>query len=247
MRKEIKLTVFAAGVALVAAACGDSTTGATAASDQFVDLDVAVVAADGTLGDLEAIAQCGGGRLPEEGAEVECTVTYFDADGNQQAAYDEVTTASIHIVSEISGEFEREGWSATVSRSREMTISGLEGAETTRTVNGSGSQAVTRSSHSDANGSRTYEMSGTSSIDNVVHGVPREDHPYPLSGSITREMTATIIGGENDGEVRSRLAVITFNGTQFATMTVNGETYEIDLAARRGQGPMRGGGRRPGP
>lgn len=246
MRKEIELTVFAAGVALVAAACGNSTTGTDAAPDRFVDFDVAVVAADGTLGDLAAIARCGGGRLPEEGAEVACTVTYLDAAGIEQAAYDEVTTASIHVASEISGEFEREGWSATVSRFREMTISGLEGAETTRTVNGSGSQAVTRSSHSDATGSRTYEMWGTSSIDNVVHGVPQEENTYPLSGSITREMTATIIGGENDGEVRSRLAVITFNGTQFATMTVNGETYEIDLAARRGQGPMRGG-RRSGP
>jgi hypothetical protein len=88
-------------------------------------------------------------------------------------------------------------------------------------------------------------MFGTSSIENVVHGVPIEDNPYPLSGSITRDMTVLIIGGKNDGETHSRLAVITFNGTQFATVTVNGETYEIDLAAHKGRGrPTRGGGRR---
>ncbi len=244
MRKGITGAIVAAG-ALTYSACSDTTTGPAGASDQLINFDVAMVAADGTLDDLAAIGDCGNGELPLEGAERSCTVTYFDAAGNEQAAYDEVTTASIRLVTEINGEFEREGWSATVSRTREMTISGLEGAETRRTVNGSGSQAITRSNHSDENGTRSYEMFGTSSLDNVVQGVPLEDHPYPLSGSITRDMTVMTIGGEDDGETRSRLAVITFNGTQFATVTVNGETYEIDLAAAKGRGrPTRGGGRR---
>jgi len=243
MRKGITGAFVAAGV-LIFSACSDTTTGPAGASDQLINFDVAMVAADGTLDYLAAIGDCGDGKRLPEGAERSCTVTYFDAAGNEQAAYDEVTTASMRMVTEINGELEREGWSATVARSREMTISGLEGAETSRTVNGSGSQAITRSNHSDENGTRTYEMFGTSSIDNVVHGVPLEDNPYPLSGSITRDMTVTIIGGEDDGETRSRLAVITFNGTQFATVTVNGETYEIDLAAGRGRGPMRGRGPR---
>jgi len=243
MRKGLTGAFVAAG-ALIFSACSDTTTGPAGASDQLINFDVAMVAADGTLDHLAAIGDCGNGKLPLEGAERSCTVTYFDAAGNEQAAYDEVTTASIRLVTEMNGEFEREGWSATVSRSRQMTISGLEGAETSRTVNGSGSQAITRSNHSDEDGTRTYEMFGTSSIDNVVHGVPLEGNPYPLSGSITRDMTVMIIGGEDNGETRSRLAVITFNGTQFATVTVNGETYEMDLAAGRGMGPMRGGGRR---
>jgi hypothetical protein len=243
MRNGITGAFVAVGT-LIFSACSDTTTGPAGASDQ-INFDVAMVVADGTLDDLAAIRDCGNGELPLEGAERSCAVTYFDAAGNEQAAYDEVTTASMRLVTEINGEFERDGWLATVSRSREMTISGLEGAETSRTVNGSGSQAITRSKHSDENGTRTYEMFGTSSIENVVHGVPIEDNPYPLSGSITRDMTVLIIGGKNDGETHSRLAVITFNGTQFATVTVNGETYEIDLAAAKGRGrPTRGGGGR---
>jgi len=32
---------------------------------------------------------------------------------------------------------------------------------------------------------------------------------------------------------RDRIAVLEFNGTQFATMTVNDETFEVDLARWR--------------
>ena len=238
MGRRIISGVIALG-ALAATACNESGTGPSA-SDQVVTLDVAMVAADGTLNDLETMRdpQAGG---PLGGLERLRTVTYYDAAGTEQAAFDEATTDYIHIVTEISGAFERESWSATVSRLRDMTISGLEGDETARTVNGSGSEEITRSRHSDELGTRTYEMSGTSSIVDVVHGVPLEGNPYPLSGMITRNMTVSITGGAGGDETRTRSVVVTFDGTQFATMTVDGETFEIDLAVRDGQRPMRGG------
>jgi hypothetical protein len=139
--------------------------------------------------------------------------TYYDADGNAQESYDEVTTASVHIVSEITGEMERENWSGTISRTRDITVTGLEGDETTRTANGTGSSTVSRSRHSDENGDRSYEMSGTSVITNVVHAVPREENSYPLSGTISRDVTAVIVNGPNGDETHTRHVVITFNGT----------------------------------
>ena len=71
------------------------------------------------------------------------------------------------------------------------------------------------------------------------HGVPREDNPYPLSGTITRDMTAVIVNGPNGDETRTRHVIITFNGTQFPTMTVNGELFEVDLSTREGRHPLR--------
>jgi hypothetical protein len=52
-------------------------------------------------------------------------------------------------------------------------------------------------------------------------------------------ITITTEGGT---ETRTREVVITFNGTQYPEMTVDGEMYEVDLEARDGQRPFRGGG-----
>jgi hypothetical protein len=51
-------------------------------------------------------------------------------------------------------------------------------------------------------------------------------------------MTITITT-ENGTETRSREVIIIFNGTQYPEMTVNGEAFEIDLAARDGEMPFR--------
>jgi len=61
--------------------------------------------------------------------------------------------------------------------------------------------------------------------------VPRRDNPYPLSGSITRTIHAviTIDGVE---EIRDVVTTITFDGDNTATMTVDGESYEVNLDDR---------------
>jgi hypothetical protein len=62
--------------------------------------------------------------------------------------------------------------------------------------------------------------------------VPRAENPWPLSGTITRVITVVITNGPNGDVTHERTVVITFNGTQFVTLTVNGEEFELDLAAR---------------
>ena len=241
-----RMTLGLAAVSVFAlAACSDTAgpNGSALAFDELVTLDVAMVAADGVLENLAAMQQSFGGALGTAPMTGTRTVTFLDADGNQQDAFDELTTATIHIVSEFSGEVDRESWSASMLRTRDMTISGLEGEETTRTANGSGTVAVTRSRHTDDSGTRTHEMTGTSLVDNVVHGVPREENPYPLSGSITMDMTVNITNGPDGDVTRTRTVVVTFNGTQFATMTVDGESFEVDLSTRSGGHPFRRRGR----
>ena len=175
-------------------------------------------------------------------------VTYYDADGNEQDTYDGLTPASVHILSEISGERARDNWSSSVSRTREIRITGLEDTEVIRTANGTGSSTRSRSYHSDENGDSSYEMSGTSVITDVVRPVPQdENNPfvprqrnlYPLSGTITRDVTVVILNGRNGDETRTKNVVVTFNGTQFASMTIDGEELEVDLSARKGKHPFR--------
>ncbi len=242
MQQRLTTGLIALSV-LAFAACDDNPTDIldTTTADQAINYDVAMVSADATIEDVLAFRNPQDGGSFMFGREGSRTATFYDADGNEQDVYDEATTASIHIIMEMSRELERRNWTADVMREREMTVTGLVGDETTRTVNGSGSEAVTRSRHSDTGGLRTYEMTGTRTMENVVHAVPSETNPYPLSGTITRNMTITITTEANGTVTRTKEVIITFNGTQYPEMLVDGEVFAIDLAAGPGERPFRTG------
>lgn len=228
---------------LALAACSD-TAGLDPALEESITLDVAMIAADAAIDELGDMGLLfGGGALPAPSAADTRTrthtATFYDEFGEEQDARDPLTTASIHLVIESSHEFSRDSWSATGTRSRDLTISGLLGEETTRTVNGTGNSTVSRSQHTDASGTRTHDMIVASDWEDVVHPVPRTDDAWPLSGTITRNVTVNIVNGPNGDVTRTRTVIITFNGTNLPTMTVDGESFEIDLSTRSGRHPFR--------
>ena len=241
MKQRVKSTTLALGlVALVA--CSD-TVGPEAFEDSLT-LDVAMIAADAVIdqfGDMGLLFGGGASPAPSEASTrtVTHTATFFDIDGVEQDARDALTTASIHLVISSTHDFSRDSWSGTGTRSRDLWITGLEGEETTRTVNGTGSGSVNRSQHTDADGTRTYDMVSTSVITDVIHPVPRTDDAWPLSGTITRDVTIDVVNGPDGDVTKSRTVVITFNGTSLITMTVDGESFEIDLSTRSGRHPFR--------
>lgn len=172
---------------------------------------------------------------------VDRTVIFRDAGGIAQTAYDELTTASIDVDVTVFGEIDRGPWDATVERTREITITGLAGTETTRTVNGSGTEDITGSRHigngngnnGEGNGNtpREYTLEAVVDIDDVVMPVRGEGvAPWPLSGTVTRVFTVTRATG---GDVVTRTIVVTFNGTANVTATLDGEDFTLNLAARR--------------
>lgn len=227
------------------AACNDAN-GPSELDQALID-DMALVVADAVIEDVQQMTFSFGGA-EASGVDLDVaapprnfsrTVTFFDVEGNPQDAFNPETTDSIHIVSEMSGAIERGSWTATVERSRDMGVSGLAGQETSRTWNGTTAATVTRSQVTDENGTRSHEMVMTGTIENVVRLLPRVDNPWPASGTISRHITITITNGPNGDVVHERDVTITFNGTQFATLTVDGEVYEIDLAAREDQRGVR--------
>ena len=237
------------GIAILAtfalAACNDAVS-----PDELntaIDDDVALVAADAAIEDVQQMIFGIGQGAPGMAAAAAAvprnftrTVTFLDAAGLPQDAFNALTTASIEIHVEMDGAVERDGWTATVSRVRDMVVSGLEGEETERTWNGTGTGTTTRSQHTDTAGeTRSYGMVSEALIENVVVGLPRAENPWPLSGTITRTVTITITNGPNGDEVRTRTVVLTFNGTQFVTLIVGDQTYEVDLGARETDRPHR--------
>jgi len=242
MRMWTRLLTFTAVVAL-AAACEDGVTNEVDAVDEAaLRADAALVAADGMFQDLAHMDGFSGlaglGVGPEfAGIEIEGsksfsrTVTFYDENGIEQPSHDPELTASMHVVSALEREVAHTFWSAAITRDRDMMITGLLGAETQRTWNGTSAGTVDRSRHPDGGAVKTYDMTSSAVINDVVKGVPRSQYKYPLSGSITRTIHAVIV---KDGveEVRDVVSTITFDGDNTATMTVDGESWEVNLDDR---------------
>lgn len=163
---------------------------------------------------------------------------FWDANNVVQQAYDALLTAKANINTTIVGEHEGERWSASIDRFRDMTVTGLVGEETQRTWNGNGEDHLSRSRHTEA-GDRTYNIDCTLEVVNVVIQLPNgSGDRFPISGTITRSCTVTFEGGPRGGQTVERTAVVTFNGTQTATLTVGDKTFDIDLKTRgRSQRP----------
>lgn len=242
MRMWMRPFAFSAILALGITACDEGTTDPTAFDFDALNADVALVAADGMFQDLahmQGPTVWGGIGPGPEVAAIEFegsrsfskTVTFFDADGNEQSRYDPLTTASMRIETELEREVSHTFWSADIHRTRDMTVSGMEGVEAERTWNGDGEGEVSKSRHPEGGAEREYEMTSSAVIDNVVRGVPHATYPYPKSGSITRTIHAKItVDGVT--EVRDIVATITFDGDNTAIMKVGDDTWEVNLDDR---------------
>jgi len=209
----------------------------------------AAAAADAVLEDLfqmsDVVPLMGGPAMQaQQGLQVNRTrqrvQTFFDGNGLEQEVFDPISTASIHTVVKIEKEKSRDNFSASIKRNRDMWVTGLEGEEETRTWNGYGSGERHRARIDDEFGERIRDVTSTSLIADVVRSVDREAHPWPLAGTITRNVAITVTNGPNGDVSRVRTVLVTFDGTQFATLSVNGESsHEVDLATHKGRNPLR--------
>ncbi len=166
----------------------------------------------------------------QNGLNVTRVITFFDADGIPQDGYDSLTTASINVVADISGDVTHGPWSATVVRHRDFTITGLLGDETERTVNGTGSESVSKSRVLRNDSTRSYDITGNSTLAGIVFPVgPNGGNLWPTSGTITRNYTITLTSGPNAGKTVTRTVVITFGGGSTASATIDGVPFTIDI------------------
>lgn len=268
----LRLLLAAAALATISA-CHDAT-GPGDTEEQLVLADLAAVAADAVVEDVSLMGQpfaFGAGAAPwttsqggpggghggpgepgghhgiggdRSGTRV---LTFFDAAGTEQDGYDPLTTASIHTVVEMAGQIERPRWSGSMERTRDLTVTGLEGEETTRTFNGFGEEAVSRVRSVAEGTMHSYEMTGSSTQTDVVVSLPGSGDPWPLSGTVHRTMSVTVTGGPNGDFTREVEVTITFDGDATANAVIDGEPFEIDLSARAGGDCIHSGfGRGPG-
>ena len=157
---------------------------------------------------------------------------FYDANSVAQSAYDASLTASANFHVNVAGVHLATAGADTVNRDRSLTVSGLAGAETSRTWNGTG----TRNDGGYRDGTdatRTYHVNDNVTVSNVVVNLPRSSNPWPMSGTITRQISGTASvakAGVSKSFTVTRTVTITFNGTQYATVTVGNSTYTLDLS-----------------
>jgi hypothetical protein len=244
MKQLVRLAPLAAAVSLLLiAGCSKSTApgvmdpGSQATS---VDLASAAMASDMQVADSSFHGGCNGVgfpiRIPPTGCPYDAGTGWFvcsetgpggvtrtrqyqfrDAGGTAQAAFDDTLTATVEIQSSVTGTTRRHGHTRTVDDHRDLTVTGLAGVETTRTWNGTGS-----SSHSDSSGAGLRTVQSNTTVADVIIPAPFRRDSWPLSGTITTHLVTS--GGV---DVTS---VLTFNGTRYASLTVNGVTSTVDLA-----------------
>ena len=189
----------------------------------------------GQLGGVGAIYRpfrCSTGEIDLRNISLSWSCVFKDASGNVQTRYDDATTESVETQFSFSASIERHNWSASVEREREIRVSGLTGNETSWTWNGSGSASSSRERHR-GEATREYSTESSFSISDVVVPAVRSNSNWPTSGTVTAQVTATIVGGPHDGERYSREVTVTFNGTNLVPITVNGVEYTFNLATRR--------------
>ncbi len=242
MKTWMKPFALMAVLAVASAGCEDGTTNSNDLDDDVLLADAALVAADGMFQDVAHMASpgtWGGFGVGPEAGPIEVqgtrtftrTVTFFPGPD-----YDAETTTHMQIVSDLTRQVTHTFWSADIVRHRDMTVSGLEGEETSRTWDGTSTGDVFKSRHPDEGEVRTYDMESTGNIAGVVRNLPRAENPWPVAGTITR--TIHVIRKEGDETIVDKIVntSITFDGNQVVTMIVDDGSgpveYEVDLAER---------------
>lgn len=169
--------------------------------------------------------------ITRDGLTLQRSFALFDGNGAPMSAYDANLTASANVEASVTGIHIALAGQDTVDRQRDMTVSGLAGAETSRTWNGTGSRDD-GGYRQDTDRLRTYHTTDAVTWSNVVVNLPRLINPWPMSGTITRQIQGTGSVTRN-GTTRTftiqRTVTITFNGTRYVPMVVGTTAYVLDL------------------
>jgi predicted RecA/RadA family phage recombinase len=251
------------------AACTDVTSPANISSallsEAQVTNDLAVSSAEVVANDIgEMIANEVFAGMPSArpsfdlfgsppGVTVNRTRSCLDQNGQAQSQCDPLTTASIVFTLTMNGSFTRtasgprgtDSMTVAVHRTRNTTVSGLLGTETSRTHDGLGTSTDTThlvGIHENVTLERVVAEASVDSVQSVVFNLPRAANPFPVSGKIVRRVTGTValtVNGQTANRAIDRVVTVTFppDGQGNVTMTITAggttKTCQLNLVTRQ--------------
>jgi hypothetical protein len=155
--------------------------------------------------------------------------------------YSEATTDSVnhrwtlggaHVVADTAAGVTR---TVRVSRADTSTMQVVRGTTSQHVWNGVGVRNDT-ASVTDKNGTRSYVVAAADTITAVAYAQPRKNNPWPLSGNVTHNVRTVWTNAKGATTTTTRRAVVTFNGTQTASVQVGALTCALDLKTHRTSG-----------
>jgi hypothetical protein len=251
------LALSIATLAAVVAGCGAKNTTAPSVSQLAADdlaIQLGASAASGTGGvgaEFTTIVQSlpgSGGPLKGPslesvtvaadtvwvvgGVTYEASRSWYDAQRQAVASWGP-TVVGMLWNSRASGTVTGARYQGSVSRSTQFDIGGVATDMDTATVNGA-VQDTCQSAFSSMDGQR---QSYFFAVSHVTLGAVRLDktgtNPYPLDGTLTWSLSVDRLRSTNRADVEGHIdayAIVTFNGTQFPQIVVNGQYhYTLNL------------------
>lgn len=159
-------------------------------------------------------------------------VTWYDAAGNEQMAFDSATTARVVTHQTGRGTYSDVGFNATMGHAADVDLSGLLASAPQVTVSATRSDTL-QANYSGQEGEAQLTLRCTGGMAQVTRTKPLESHPYPASGSaswaVDGHRAAQTANGSyaDDYEVS---VVVTFNGTRYVPLVVDERCqYLLDL------------------
>ena len=182
----------------------------------------------------------GNGRVEctdtRNGLTIVASASYKTASGTVQQGPDS-TTDAVNIQSSVTGTVtRRDSAVSNVNHTSNRTVTGLAAGSTQRTVNGAarGEESTTGKTDSGVvfTAVRLLGDTTTGLIIPIVSGRPT----YPTAGKVVRQMKATITLAGQSPTTRERREVITYDGSDSATLviTIDGTTKTCKLPLPRG-------------
>ncbi len=192
------------------------------------------------------------------------SIAYTTANGTVQQAFDTLTTNTVNVKSAATGTttWSRDSSSrgrggpggdrhvgriagdsttilsatTTINHSSDRTVSGLAGANTSRTISGTsaGTESTTGTS---SRGNFTATRTAGDTTQGLVVPVQTGKGTYPTAGTVTRSMKASVTYAGSAAVSTSRREVITYDGSATAkvTITTDGVTRNCTVALPRGR------------
>jgi hypothetical protein len=152
---------------------------------------------------------------------------YVDGDGNPMRRFDPLLTAATNTRNAISGTFQRDEMTARIRSAGEMTVSGMIGEETTRTLDGreTGRREVELATDQGAATSIVEFANRTVAV--VIPVVRRTDgapssRQWPISGQTVRGHAVSLTRNGETHTQRWR-ETTTFNGTAIVSVEIVSE------------------------
>jgi hypothetical protein len=160
--------------------------------------------------------------------------SFFDAIGNEQTAFDPITTVRMLAAARGVGSIETASDTASFGSAGHLDVRGLATAQDTVITNAARNDTLQCAFTPRFRPGRVHSyVEGSGTLTDVAQLRPVSSNPWPLSGTATWALKVDRLRTSDRGTVTRHfetLVIVTFNGTRFPDVEVTGGfRYKIDL------------------